>query len=455
MARPRKYTVVDTERTEELNIDGLEVYKTDETDSYYTVLLDDEEIKCPNCHRDNLKNKGGMEHYYRDAIPLDDGGYKPVCLRYYYYKYKCLECGHVFVRPIQFAQSLDVSITNRYYDFLIKSCMHRSYRTIGREASEYLSPPAIMAYFNSWYESMHIQQMNEDSKYTPRTMGIVAIETVNYSFFSILDAGADDIRVLDVIPGIYEKSLYDALSEYDMSSVETFLTDCNVTILSAISQYFPKQNRIIAPGFLADALKRDFTQCVRNDIYFKHAYQFNKYALLMMSRNELRDKKSKGDQDWVNEIIGKSETLGDAYIRYNDALDTVEGRRDYIKIFSWRTELPEGIREVFSETDYILDTFAREISNGFTSSENIPEGFYEKVSYLQKTTNAFWTNKTEIVRSRILYIDMLGTDLMHQELPKQNGQWRGVSLDKVIENFRLIKKNGTSYYMRRKKHGYE
>ena len=443
MPRKRKYSEFDEVRTHELKIDELRVVAGTGDENHYTAVLDSDPVGCPKCGCVDIERKESRTRIFNDAIPVSDGKYRFDELTIVFNKYRCKnpECRHVFSQNICFADVTSKG-TYRFSDAVAKSVMGMSYRQLAESIPFSVTPQALGNTFRSWYEKKNTayKRIAEGYRNTPSTLGIITARTQNLSYTIFLNCDEEEVKVLDVIPEIGTNALAEALAKLDDSSISHFVISCDQVIAEFLKAYYPGKEVVIPGYFYLDAVADDYFALI--DSTGMHLTPEKKRNLC---RAPLGAQLSEQDSKWVDAFILRHRRQHDAYDTVMKLRLLLMTRWEYKDLFDWAEFIPETCSNDFAMSRESVTFFRNELIGGNLFQDNLPTQLYEQVKRFRELSQVFDENTPEVLRARILFIDM------KRYVTTSEGDPENPTLSKVINNLELLNEQKPKTYDRRRK----
>lgn len=186
--------------THMLDLEGVKVwYPAGGTRWKFRAITVDLPKRCPSCHKGMHFLKYGQKDIRFDDYPI---GGRPVRVRLIRQRYKCIECKHLFIEPLEFLD-YDRRATRRLVEAIALASLHRPFLHLAEEFG-----------------------VHERS-----------VRRVAHPFFKALDAvahlptpqwlGIDEVKVhgipRTVLTNLKEKRIYDILPDTKEHTIRTFL----------------------------------------------------------------------------------------------------------------------------------------------------------------------------------------------------------------------------------------
>lgn len=443
MPRKRKFTSFDEARTLELQIDELKVIAGLGDENHYTTVLEQDPVCCPRCRCIDIERKESRKRIFNDAIPIGNGKYRFAELTFIFNKYRCKnpECRHVFAQDVSFADATSKG-TYRFSDAVAKSVMGMSYRQLAESIPFSVTPQALGNVFRSWYEKKNTayERIADGYRNTPSTLGIITARTQNLSYTVFLNCDEEEVSVLEVIPEIGTSAMAGALAKFDDSAISHFVISCDQVIVEFLRAYYPEKEIVIPGYFFLDAVADDYFALI--DSSGMHLAPEKKRNLY---RAPLGAQLSEQDSAWVDAFILRHKRQHDAYDAVMKLRLLLTTRWEYKDLFDWAELIPETCSNDFAMSRESVTFFRDELIGGNLFQDNLPTQLYEQVTRFRELSQVFDENTPEVLRARILFIDM------ERYVTTSDSDPEAPTLSKVIDNLEMLNEQKPKTYDRRRK----
>ena len=405
----------DEDRTALLGQEELFVQKGCGSEQYFFVWHQEPEVECcPRCKGTAIKTQDLFSKTYLDLLQSESSK-QPVTLQYEFYKYRCLNCGHVFARSIHFATQNDF-VTYRFEDEVAHEVIAGySYEEISNRLQNVVSRQAVGQIFNRW---VHKKEELRQIQSSPTKLAIVSGK-LDRDFYTLILNLDDGIRVYDALYGISAAEIAAAIMKIGTEHIQLILSDCDPVISTAIQDRLPGVDYVIPVDYWFGLVSEDFKSFAHDILKWSHVRR--KEEIIIMPPGSLGY-----DELNLKTLLKTRPQIQKPYDDYNH-LRNILSRRDELWIFEelldWADSLDDDFKEALSATIIQLKVYQKQIEAQLQHWDDVPENLFRLTSKLEElmSRQKFRTFSEEILKARLLY--SVETNLQ---------DWRGVPIDDVI-----------------------
>ncbi len=405
----------DEDRTALLGQEELFVQKGRGSDQYFVVYHQEPEGDyCPRCKGTAIKTQDLFSKTYLDLLQ-DKANKRPITLQYEFYKYRCLKCGHIFARSIQFA-TRDDAITHRFEDEVAHSVIAGySYEEISNRLQNVISRQAVGQIFNRWVRKKEELRQIQSS---PTKLAIVSGK-LDHEFYTLIINLDNGIQIYDALYGISAAEIAAAIMRIGAEHIKLILSDCDPVISSVIQDRLPGVDYVMPVDYWFGLVSEDFKGFAHEILKWSHVRR--KEEIIMMPPGNLGF-----DSSNLRSLLGARPQIRKPYEDYN-RLRTILSRRDEMWIFQelldWVDSLEDDFKKALSTTIMQLNVYRPQIEAHLQHWDDVPEDLFRLTSKLAELMSRprFRTFSEETLKARLLY--SVKTNLQ---------DWRGVPIEDVI-----------------------
>lgn len=435
-----KNTRRDAKRTEELDLDELEVIDYKESVLLttkgnilgpYFFVTDKEDIKpsCPVCGADG-KNHNRFEKTYKDCYKTDDGKYVECLLKHSFVRYICRnhQPNAIFPREYDFADS-NSNITRRFENRVLRLAMEDSVTSVPNKIRKTLSKQSVSEIVNRWV-------VNADSErgVFPDTEKLIimscSVAEEDYAFFAY-----ESFNGLSIIDVVYFKTSTDITTElnrFDLTKLKIIVTDFNPIIREAVSRFSSDDVAII----IDISAIREWIELILKKAMKVYAKQVSTTV-----KDEILVPSSYSSGNWLaeqkREALEKRPKLKALYHHVNWLRDILNYKEDLVEdgLYEWLENIPELAEKDLKDISAAIDHSFEDVINYYRRRTVVTDDTYKKIKTLHERLQ-WWKNckNPDLMRARLLYAGFIGNidDL-------SENQWYGIGYEDVLDNInRLI-----------------
>lgn len=426
MSRPRADTKFDPVRTASLDIEELEVIADmGDDNTYYGVNSDSTLPACLRCKGANVRTQDRFKKTYKDVIQVN-GKNQFISLIHIFYKYRCLnqDCHHVFPKPITFAHT-EANITYRLQNKLIHYAMYMSYSNATAYAGNHVSVQAVGQILKRWTAE---KDEERGPLYSPKVLGLISCSSKKGKYVIAIDAGDDELHIIDVLPSVSSVAIVNLLNRMDVSAIDYILTDCTQTIVDTIKDRFPNVKILMDTDFLLTEIFNEFHQVLNKD--GRQLYARDK-RLYTKAPETLTEEETENFEDIRR---GKNrERLNNAYTHMNLLRNLLSHDWSVQDIMNWNAQVPDDCLDVFEFSSAIVDTYWDELHKYYLNQEVVQKDIYGRLKALNEIVSKFSSYSDEVLRARILYLS---------PADYKNTKWIGLPLNSALKNMEALVNEG-------------
>ena len=390
---------VSKKKTKELNIEGLLVIESDDSDHFITVhknyFNNKFRPRCPVCGSEKTRSSKVVTRKLKDILDADnDKGFKIINLVFNQRYFRCDGCGKsVFPEDVDFV-SKGYRYTNRLSDKLADGTLAFSYKRV----CDYYSVPAstasvgaIMRRRTQFWESTMVPI------HTPETLAIFEVEFYKRIYPVVFTVYHGEPYCLDILEESTEQAYIAFFRKLDSERVKMIYIDPVESLYNAIQSFFPSVSVMVT-----DECILRYARMALHDVIYKHGKRLplkNKYAILMQKKNNITGVYTK--RQMISGFQSRPH-LKAAYDHYQKLITLMEGKWLFNDIKTWVDNIPDDLPEFDILADVIR--LCEENIRAFSEEIGSTSGAYStNVGEFITTINEMPFCIYDVLRARIIF----------------------------------------------------